>query len=430
MKKTLINVSMVMVALLGAGSPAKADLVTDWNERALNAIRVDRTSPPAASRRLAILHTAMFDAVNGTTMRHRPYLVGRRAPRVASMSAAAATAAHTVMTNQFPMQAATFTAAYTADLAAIRDGVSKRRGIEWGQYVAQQILAARANDGSATAGTTPYTPGTNPGDWRPTVSFGGVVRPALLPGWGSVRPFGINSGSQFRPPAPPALTSSQYAAELEQVRELGATNSLTRTADETEVALFWANGAGTATPPGHWNQIAQIIVARTRATLEQNARLFALLNVALADAAIVSWDAKYVYNLWRPITAIQLADTDGNDDTDADPTWEPLLFTPPFPEYTSGHSTFSAAAAVVLARYFGTDNIPFVATSDDAPGVERIFTSFSDAAFESGMSRIYGGIHFMTGNIYGLQSGGMIGDHVMDNIMLQRRGHARPAVWF
>ena len=168
------------------------------------------------------------------------------------------------------------------------------------------------------------TPGTQPGEWRPTVSFGGIVRPALAPQWGSVTPFALPSGCLFRPPAPPALNTQQYAADVNMVKALGGTLSAARTADQTQIAQFWGYGPGTATPPGHWNQIAQVVAVSQGNTLEENARLFAMLNIALADAAIVSWDCKYVYNYWRPITAIQEADADGNPETTPDPSWTPL----------------------------------------------------------------------------------------------------------
>jgi hypothetical protein len=221
------------------------------------------------------------------------------------------------------------------------------------------------------------------------------------------------------------LSSPQYAAEVNQVKAIGALAGSTRTSEQTQIALFWGYGPGTATPPGHWNQIAQEVVnqnqsrgddgADEHSNIGENARLFALLNIALADAAIVSWDCKYVFNYWRPITAIQEAATDGNPGTEADPSWLPLLPTPPFPEYTSGHSTFSGAAAVVLAWYFGSNRIRFSVGSDDLPGVRRSYSSFSEAALESGMSRIYGGIHFPSANIHGLSSGTAVGAYTIWN---------------
>jgi len=310
-----------------------------------------------------------------------------------------------------------FQSQYEQSVSRIPDGLAKTQGIQWGDSVASAILQWRSGDGSSN--TVTYTPGTEPGQWRPTISFGGVIRPALLPQWGLVQPFALASGSEFRPPPPPRLTSAQYAFDVNMVKALGDVNSVVRTKEQTEIARFWGYGPGTATPAGHWNQIAQAVVKdqNDRNSTERNARLFALLNIALADAAIVSWDCKYNFNLWRPITAIQEADTDGNEATRPDRNWTPLLETPPFPEYTSGHSTFSGAAAVVLASFFGSDRIHFSVGSDDLPGVFRSYKSFSEAALESGLSRIYGGIHFMSANLNGLSTGAETGVYVVRNFL-------------
>ena len=226
----------------------------------------------------------------------------------------------------------------------------------------------------------------------------------------------MTSGSQFRPESQPALTSDNYTADFNQVKDLGSINSTTRTAEQTEIAQFWADGAGTFTPPGHWSQIAQNVAATKGNSLLDNARLFALLNISLADAGIASWDAKYQYNFWRPITAIQKADSDDNSNTIIDPNWKPLITTPPFPEYTSGHSTFSGAAATVLTSLLG-DNISFDNNSIGTPGIERTFGSFNAAATEAGISRIYGGIHFNSANIEGQNTGKSVGNYVLQNLL-------------
>jgi len=201
------------------------------------------------------------------------------------------------------------------------------------------------------------------------------------------------------------------------VKQLGAIDSMVRTPDQTQIALFWADGAGTATPPGHWNLIAEDVAQAKQNTLAQNARLFALLNIALADAGIVSWDAKYFYNFCRPVSAIRNADNDGNPATIGDPNWTPLLVTPPFPSYTSGHSTFSAAAATVLAGFYGTDHITFTSDSENPAAIPRTFTSFSQAAAEAGVSRIYGGIHWDFDNTQGLASGKRVGQYVLSHLL-------------
>jgi membrane-associated phospholipid phosphatase len=235
----------------------------------------------------------------------------------------------------------------------------------------------------------------------------------------------MRSGEQFRPPPPPALSSAGYVTSFQEVKALGAAASTTRTPEQTQIALFWADGDGTVTPPGHWNRIAQAVAVARGNSLAGNARLFALLNIALADAAVVAWDCKYKYDLWRPVTAIRCADLTGNPDTAVDPDWTPLIKTPPFPSYTSGHSTFSSAAAAVLANFFGTDALPFATTSEDLPGVTRSFGRFSAAAEEAGMSRIYGGIHWSFDNSAGLTSGRDLGDYVSRHFLLPRTESVR-----
>jgi hypothetical protein len=418
MKKTAVFVTCLLTTL--AVWPARADVVTDWNNAALQAIRLDRTAPPRASRNLAILHTAIYDAVNGINRQHDTYFYSDNVPAGASTEAAASAAAHKILVALHPARQADFDAAYTAALARLANGPRTDQGLAFGGRVADAILAWRANDGADAV--VPYTPGTQPGDWQPTLPG---FAAALLPNWPFLTCFAMENGAQFRPPAPPALSTAQWAADYNQTKEIGSRASATRTAEQTDIARFWANGAGTVTPPGHWNVIAQDVSAQHGLSMEQNARLFALLNIAEADAAVISWDCKYAYNFWRPVTAIRNGDTDGNDATAKDAAWEPFLVTPPFPEYTSGHSTFSGAAAVVLAVFFGADNIPFTTFSEDLPGVSRSFTSFSHAAEESGISRIYGGIHFMSANRAGLDSGAALGEYVMQNYMRPKSNRAR-----
>jgi membrane-associated phospholipid phosphatase len=389
------------------GIPVRGDVVTDWNNAALDAIRADRTAPPIASRSLAILHASIYDAVNGIARTHEPYLVPSVVPRNASRAAAASTAAHRALVNLFPASRSSFDALHSAILAGIPDGPHKRVGIIWGEFVANIILAVRAHDGSNTV--VPPPGGSGPGVWVPTPP--GFL-PYLLPQWGFVRPFAMISSSQFRPPGPPSLDSQQYAADYEEVKELGAAVGSTRTEDQTEIALFWADGAGTETPPGHWNSIAQIIGAARGTTLEENARLFALLNIAMADAAICAWDAKYTFNFWRPVTAIAFAEPQLN--------WMSLIITPPFPDYTSGHSTFSAAAATVLPLFFGTEDLPFTTGSDFLPGVYRSFSTCQDAAEEAALSRIYAGIHFRSASEDGLQAGSSIAEWTVTHYLLPR----------
>ena len=397
--------------------------MTDWNETALLAIKSDRTAPPKAARALAMMHVAMYDAVNGITQTHEPYFVQAKAGDGASPESAAAVAARLVLLRLFPAQQAAFDATYNKVLRAIPPGEGKRASIDWGEHVSQTLLAYRAQDGAQA--TVIYVSRNPIGVWRPTEPA--FAKPAL-PQWPGVKPFAMTSAAQFRPAMPPLLTSAAYADDFNKTKQLGAKNSTTRTPEQTTIARFWADGPGTVTPPGHWNVIARQLAVQRGNTMEENARLFALLNIAEADAGILCWDCKYACDFWRPITAIQNADLDENPATEKDADWKPFLATPPFPEYTSGHSTFSSAGATVLAAFFGSDNIPFTTTSEDVQGVSRSFTSFSEAAAEAGMSRIYGGIHFMSANQQGLLSGARLGQFVMEYFLRKSSAQSTPSV--
>jgi membrane-associated phospholipid phosphatase len=241
---------------------------------------------------------------------------------------------------------------------------------------------------------------------------------ALLPQWAQLEPFLMSSGDQFRPAPPPALDSAEYAAAFNEVKTLGVATGSARTPEQTQIARFWSDGSGTYTPAGHWNQIAMELAQAKGLSLSANARMLAELNLAMADAAIVAWDAKYSYETWRPVTAIQAAADDGNSQTAPDPSWQPLLITPPFPEYVSGHSTFSGAASTVLSAVFGAQT-SFSTTGFGLPGVTRSFTSFDAAANEAGQSRIFGGIHFQFANQAGLAAGRALADFVLDRFAVE-----------
>ena len=370
-----LGVCVFATALSLLPGVATADVVTQWNTAALTAIRSNRTPPPIASRALAMLHVSMFDAVNGIGRSYEPFFVREMLRGSGSEEAAASAAAHKVLVSLFPASEAVFDDLHAATLAAIKDRPLKERGIAWGESVAEQILAWRANDNADA--TIPAPAGEGPGVWIPTPP---AFAPYLLPQWGHVAPFAMPAGSHFRPLGPPALESAEYANDFAEVKAFGALTGSARTPEQDQIALFWADGAGTETPAGHWNSIAQGVAAERSHTVIENARLFALLNVAMADAAICAWDAKYTFNSWRPVTAIRNGDTDGNPATAADPAWSSFVGTPPFPDYVSGHSTFSGAAARVLARFYRTDAIAFTTGSDFLPGVTRRFQSFSAAA--------------------------------------------------
>jgi hypothetical protein len=355
---------------------------------------------------MALLHSAIYVAVS--VIEQLPYsdLVDSVTSEKVSREAAVTAAAHQILVNVYPTQIPTFNQQLEMSLAEIADGQAENNGVALGRFIANQVLRWRSHDRFDDSGS--YRPEPEPGKWQPTPPN---FLPALLPNWGNVTPFVIPNVALFRPPGPPALDSAEYAIEFNQVKELGSQDSPTRTAEQTEIARFWADDPGTFTPPGHWNLIAERVSLEQGNTLSENARLFALLNLAEADAAIAAWDAKYEYDFWRPITAIQQADTDDNPNTSAGSNWVPLLTTPPFPEYVSGHSTFSGAADAVLTSFFG-DNIQFASTSVGLPGVVRSFDNFREAADEAGASRIYGGIHFWSANEDGLALGRAIGNYV------------------
>lgn len=418
MLKPFVLASITLSLL--ANPLAHADVVTDWNVEALNAIRAARTPPPKASRALAILHASMFDAVNGIHRRWEPYAVLETASDAASKEVAASIAAHRVMNALFPSRVANHDALLQTTIGGIPDTTRKRLSASWGHFVAQKILALRSNDGSEAQVAPPNHSG--PGFWEPTPSGFAAY---LLPQWGFVEPFVMTEPTQFRPPGPPALDSAKYAEDYNEVKSLGRSVGSSRTPEQSQIAVFWADGAGTETPPGHWNTIARSVANAQGNSLDQNARLFALLNLAMADAAICAWDAKYTFDFWRPVTAIRKGDTDGNPDTEADPTWTSYIATPPFPDYVSGHSTFSGAASTVLAFYYGTDQISFSTGSDALPGVTRQFPSFSAAAAEAADSRLFGGIHYRSANEDGLEAGISIGEWTVSHFLNPRRIRGR-----
>lgn len=407
--------SVILLALVQDAGPVLADPVLVWNEETLQAIRAEKTPPPIAARNLAMVHAAIYDAVNAVARTHTAFLVNARPPADTSMEAAAAVAAHRVLIALYPGQAKRLNAVLRSSLLEVPDGPARDEGVALGKFVAEQMLEWRSKDGSSNKVTPDLIDA--PGAWKPTPPG---YRAALLPQWPGVTAFTLPALKPFQPAPPPALTSALYTASYREVKSLGAATSIARTAEQTEIARFWADDAGTVTPPGHWNRIAQGVArARGTATIE-NARVFALLNLAMADCAIACWDCKYRFNLWRPVHGIREGDRDGNPDTEAEADWKPLLNTPPFPSYTSGHSSFSGCAATVLASAFGSDRIRFSTTSDELPEVTRTFTSFSSAAAEAGKSRIYGGIHWEFDNTSGLEAGRKIGQFVSQHWLLPR----------
>jgi hypothetical protein len=386
---------------------ASENLVSIWNDLLLGAVRYANIPPPVAVRQAAIVHLAILESTKKTSKGHfqEPF----------SIETSISEAAYGCLVTFYPKSSDAFHSHYRAIMATIPNSQAKTNGMLRGRRVVNEILRLRQLDGSGIS--LAWVSNNSPGCWQRTLP--NYDKP-LLPNWGKMTPFAISSVEEFRPAGPPPLTSIRWSEQYNLVKQLGATNSTVRTPQQREIAMFWADGAGTETPPGHWNRIAQQVVEKKSFDLVESARLFAALNVAMADSAIVCWDAKYHYNWWRPITAIRAGDTDGNDTTEPDPSWVPLLPTPPFPEHTSGHSTFSGAAAEILAEFTGSDEFSFVTTSDGLPGVVRRFRSFSDAAKEAGISRIYGGIHFPAANEAGLESGKRVGGFVAKKFLADK----------
>jgi hypothetical protein len=397
------NTSSATQTITRSPSSAAVDPVLQWDQLTLNAITLDADAPTVASRALAMESLAVYDAIaaiDGTP----GYLVNLSAPSDASAEAAVAEAADQVLDDLYPAQKASFDAQLTLSLSAISAGQSRFDGIALGAEAAQAIIALRANDGSSA--TVVDNGSTAVGQWRPTApGFGS----AMTPQWADVTPFALTSPDQFLPAAPPSLTSAAYAAAVNETESLGAGDSTTRTAAETQIALWWNDQTGTYTPPGEWNAIATSIAQSQGDSMATDAQILAELNVAEADAGIAAWNTKYTYNAWRPITAIPNANETGNSAIIQDQTWTPLLTTPPFPEYAAGHAVFSQAAAEVLNNFFGADTA-FTATSPSLPGVTMSFTSFDEAAQQAGESRVYGGIHFQFSVDAGLALGQQVGD--------------------
>jgi len=369
--------------------PAAEDVIVQWNNVSLAAIQTAQYRAPQAARVLAMVHAAMYDSINNIDHTWTPYHVTTAPPAVVSREAAMAAAAHRVLVSLFPEQQAGIDDSLAASLVLVPEGPSRTNGIAYGASVGDAIVALRAGDHSGDM--VPYTPGSDPGQWRPTPPD---YAPAMAPHWAMVTPFAMTSGSQFRPGPPPELTSAEYAEDFNEVKELGAKVSAMRTPQQSAIAMFWMDMPGTITTVGRWNRIAQQVAAARSQNLGQKARLFALLNIAMADAGIAAWDCKYEYNFWRPVTAIRDADLDDNPLTDPNAAWEPFLMTPAFPEYVSAHSLFSAAAAGVLGEFFASDNITFTIHPYMMHGMTRTYSSFSAAAAEAGMSRIYGDHQF------------------------------------
>ena len=395
-------------------SAQPVNAVIEWNRTLLAIVRTPGAQPSSihSTRNFAIVHAAMYDAVNNIEAKFSPYLVSLpNVPRSASEIAAADAAAHDVLVSLYPAFQASLDRELQQDLVQLPDNERKAQGVAVGQAVAAQILVARSTD---RANVTPpvYLPGSQPGDYQLTPPN---FAPADFTQWPKVTPFALERADEFRPGPPPALTGATYTEVFNEVKSLGFIDSTTRTAEQTQIGKFWNGNI-----QDFWNEIAQTAVAAHDLNLEDSARLFALLNISLADTTIAFFDAKYAYNFWRPVTAVQLADTNANPQTDPNPTWLPLTTkTAPDPSYPGAHSAISKAGATVLGFYFG-NHFPFDVTSESLAGVTRHFTSFSAAAEEAGLSRIYAGQHFRTDHTAGKGLGGQVAESIDENILREK----------
>jgi len=415
----LMCASLVYGAFSHADSAVgPVDEVIQWNKTLLTIVRTPGAQPATVhpTRSFAIMHAAVYDAVNAIDATHEPYLVRvEHVSRHASQAAAAVAAAHETLIALYPTFQTTLDQQYDQSLAQIPDGVDKTTGIDVGKAVALATLALRSDDGSAAA-PIPYIFGNAPGDYQSTPP--NFPKQPAFTHWSRVTPFALESAKQFRLGPPPALNSAEYTAVFNEVKSLGIANSTAATADQALIGRFW-NGAN----QNYWNEITQTEVHAHHLTIAQSARVFALLNITLADEVIAFYDTKYTYNLWRPVTAIRAAATDGNDDTAADPTWLPQAGkTAPDPSYPGAHATISAGGAFVLRTLFGNKPFHLSVTSEVLPGVVRAFDSFGDAAEEASLSRIYAGQHFRSDENAGANLGRAVADFVIDNFLTRVHG--------
>lgn len=386
----VMALSGALAAPGGVRAAAPTNTVIAWNGLMLATFAIANVPPPTSTRLGAMVQASVFDAVNGIEPEYTYIHVAPAAPLDASRQAAAAGAAYTALVALFPSQKTTLDVDLAASVAAMNgDGDDSSSavaaGLDWGTAVAGQILSWRAMDGF-NAILPPYIPGTAPGDWVPTLGGSGPPKFRQL---ATTTPFAMTSPAQFRPAGPPALSSAKYATDFNEVKAMGSLTSTVRTAYQAETAKFWQLD----TPIDMWDRVADSLAEGHHFNLVRTARLLAMLNVAEADAAIAVWDAKNQFNFWRPITAIAQADLDGNPDTTPDTTWLPMLVTPYFQEYPSGHSGVSSAAATVLASFFGND-AEFTISSNGLPGVTRSFTSFTNAVAQVADARVFAGFHF------------------------------------
>jgi Domain of unknown function (DUF6851) len=413
---TIVALTVAVFASPSAALAQDAKLVSEWNRVLFSVV-----APAPPTRPAAMLHIAMFDAVNAIERAYTPYRIEVRASRGASTEAAAAQAAHDVLTALFPTQQAIFDSLLNSQLANLPNGREKQ-GIAIGRAVAKAVLEWRQNDGwPPTIVPDPtYVLPTTPGNWQPTPPANSFATNTFFP---KVTPFGIQTSTQFLPPPPPTLTSQRYATDFNETKSLGLATSDVRTAEQTEIALRIAAVGFSTAPQEVFFRVAEDVARTQRLSLVDTARLFAFVSVAQHDGLQTSFTSKFTYGLWRPVTAIRRANEDGNPLTDPDPEWLPLLITPPYPSYAGNASCLSAAAARALQLAMGSDEIPFSVTWIGVPpntDVTRDYNRFSDLAEEFARSRIFGGIHYQFDSDASQSACPKVADYVHAHYMLER----------
>jgi hypothetical protein len=422
-KKVVAGVAMACLAWAPpiSGRDDNRNQVLEWNQIFIDTLIATNTANSSSQRLGAIVHTAIFDAYNGIEQRYAPIFVHDSAPDGASRRAAVIAAAHAALVGLFPSRQAALDDSYAASLAALIDddgeaGRSRERGIAWGTQVAQAVLDWRATDGFSAI-YPPFTGGTAAGQWRPTPpAFG----PMSAQGLAFTAPFVLVNNTEFEVEAPRGLTSATYTDDFNTVKALGRNTGSTRTAEQTALALFWDGNASI-----HWNQAANQIADARHLSMSASNRLLAVLNIAMAETAITTWTGKRFYGsvptevTWRPVTAIPLAESDGNPDTAADPGWLPLITTPAHPEYPAGHPSLNGAAATVLLRHFDDDQV-FALTTTGQPG--RTYSSIAQARADGDNARVWGGMHFPSTVAISDAEGQAIARYVDGNAMQRLRG--------
>jgi hypothetical protein len=393
------------------GTPANADVLSQWTDVCTEAVVTAKQPPFVQTRTLAMVQLAMFEGVNGVTNTYAPYVSSTRAAADAASSpqAAAASAAHDVLVAVIPEQKAAFDSALERSLAEVSDAKARGGGVELGHRVAAAVIALRASDGASAPNL--YRPLTTAGAYVPTVLPAGVT-------WGKVKPWAMQSPAQFRPPAPPALSSADWARDFNEIKQLGGKASTSRTAPQTEAARFWEMTGGPA-----YREVIRSATEVPGRSLVQNARLLAQTAMAWADSYIAVFDAKYTYNFWRPVTAIRNADIDGNDATALDPAWVPLIDTPLHPEYPCAHCINVGAIAAVIEREFGAHPPTLRSTSVTLPGVTHSWKSPADLIEEVSNARVWGGVHYRSSTAVGVAMGRKIGALVATTTLQPRQAN-------